>query len=358
MLLLAAGPLLAIVIAAPAGPDEGCPNARQVTDALQAHVAGALVGPDRGGGGPLRTDALRSVLEVPADGTVVRFSLVDARGDVQLRRTLQAPGRGRPAADCLALAETIATIVERYLSSVPYQARETEPPPPPPPPQPESPRSTPSVPPAPPEPPSGAPTVAAPATGAPPFDPDARAVRPYAGAGRRAPVDRGQSLYEARAGAELDLTRGPRRLATLVHLSAGQKERVNSYGQDRVPTGTASLHRVSAQAGLALGVEAGPGVIDLALHVGADLLFGEMSALSPSGAITSSTSSFRVTPTGELRVGYRVALGSHLFLRPQVGLGSAIVAYDIRRDPADSDYLFHTPKWFSTLGLDVGLVFR
>src|SRR5205814_1491950 len=65
----------------------------------------------------------------PADGTVVRFTLVDGHGDVQLRRTLPGMGRGRPVSDCLALAETIATIVERYLVSVPFQARETEAPP-------------------------------------------------------------------------------------------------------------------------------------------------------------------------------------------------------------------------------------
>jgi len=348
MLLLTAGPLLAIVIAAPAGPEDSCPSARQVTEALQAHVSGALIGPDHGGGGPLRTDTLRSVLEVPADGTVVRFSLVDARGDVQLRRTLQAPGRGRPAADCLALAETIATIVERYLSSVPYQARETEPPPPPaPPPPPPSP---------PPDGSSRAPTtIAAPAAPSPPADPGPRSFRPYAGGGWRAAVNRGQSLYELRLGSELDLTHSRQRLAALLHLSGGQPQQV-VFGD-----GSASLWRMSAQAGLALGWPTGPGVTEIALQLGIDLLLGKTSTnTTPGGGSTpSTTSSWQVAPTAEVRVGYRVALGPWLFLRPQVGLGSAIVGYDIRRTAADrGEPDIRTPTWFSTLALDAGFVFR
>src|SRR5438045_1179638 len=57
-----AGPVFAIVIAAPSGPEETCPNARQVTDALQLHVPGALVAPER----PSlesRPDVLRTVLD-------------------------------------------------------------------------------------------------------------------------------------------------------------------------------------------------------------------------------------------------------------------------------------------------------
>ena len=123
----ALAPVVAAPIIPPAGADDTCPNPRQVSDALQAHLPG-LVQP----GAQNRPDALRAVLEVPADGTVVHFSLMDARGEVQLRRSIPAPGRGRPPAECAALAETLAEIVERYLNSVQYQASETAPPPPPP----------------------------------------------------------------------------------------------------------------------------------------------------------------------------------------------------------------------------------
>jgi len=352
MLHLAAGPLLAIVIAAPAGPEDGCPSARQVTEAMQVHISGVLVGPDRGEGAPLRADALRSVLEVPADGTVVRFSLIDAQGNIQLRRTLQAPGRARPAADCLALAETIATIVERYLSSVPYQAKETEPPPPPPP--------SPPLPPSVGTPPAPA-TIVAPAAPAPPSDSGARALRPYAGLGWRGVPRHGESLYEVRLGSQLDITRGRDRLAALVHVSAGQSQHVDVLGQDnRTVIATASLWRMSAQAGLALGLPAGRGVIELALQAGVDLLRGETSPVLPPGAASLTTSSWHLAPTAEVRVGYRVALLPWLFLRPQIALGSAIVAYDIRRDAANQAEppIFRTPTWFSTLALDAGFVFR
>ena len=123
---------------------------------------------------------------------------------------------------------------------------------------------------------------------------------------------------------------------------------------------TASLWRLSAQAGLALGRPTGPGVIEIALQLGVDFLFATTSSFSVPGKTSSSTtSSSQFVPTAEVRVGYRVALLPWLFLRPQAGVGSAIVGYDIRRNAADrGDPDIRTPTWFSTLALDVGFVFR
>jgi hypothetical protein len=117
---------------------------------------------------------------------------------------------------------------------------------------------------------------------------------------------------------------------------------------------------MSAQAGLALGLTAGPGVLEIALQLGTDVLRGETTSVAAPGATPSTTtSSWQFAPTAEVRVGYRVALLSRLFLRPQVALGSAIVGYDIRRDPSDQGTpIFRTPTWFSTLALDAGFVFR
>jgi len=111
-------PLMGVLIAPPVGsqagavtgPEDGCPSARQVTDAMAARFPEVLALGD-GTGWPrgasatsAKAEVLRAFLDVPPDGTVVRFWLVDARGEVRLRRTLPAAGRGgQVAADCVAL---------------------------------------------------------------------------------------------------------------------------------------------------------------------------------------------------------------------------------------------------------------
>lgn len=318
-----ASPVFAIVVAAPSGPEDTCPNARQVTDALQVHVPGVLVAPDR----PsldARPDVLRTVLDLPADGTVVRFSLVDGRGDVQLRRTLPGLGRGRPVSDCVALAETIATIVERYLVSVSFQARETEPPPPP------APTPLPSE-----------TLVARPPESAPPADEPGRAARVYAAAAWRA-ASAGPSRFEAQVGGEVDLTRGARRLAALL------RGAVDEGQSGKIQGDAASLRRFSGRLGLSLSLPAGPGAFQLALEGGLDLFLAQTQG-------AASATSMRIAPVGEVGLGYRVTLLRHVFLRPQASIGFAILQYDAGRS---DEMVFHTPGIFSTFGLAIGAVFR
>lgn len=336
MLTNLAGPVLAIVIAAPSGPEDTCPNARQVTDALQAHVPGALVAPDR----PSlesRPDVLRTVLDVPADGTVVRFTLVDAHGDVQLRRALPGMGRGRPVSDCIALAETIATIVERYLVSVPFQARETEPPP--------------RV-----EPASAAATAQTVVVGeaaepSRPGDRSGAGARAYAGAAWRA-TSRGPSLFEAQVGGELDLTRGAQPLAALLRFAVDEGQLV------RMMNDAVALRRFSGRLGLSWALPAGPGAFQLAVDGGVDLFLAQTTFVV--NGTTTRDSSIQVTPAGELGVGYRVTLLRHMFLRPQASIGFAIFKYDARYvvSGGGDQVVFHTPGTFSTLGVAMGAVFR
>jgi hypothetical protein len=307
----------------PTGSDDSCPSARQVTDALQAHLPGQVIS-DKGLGTP-RTDLLRAQLDVPADGTVVRFSLTDAQGVVQLRRALPAPGRGRPVADCVALAETLAVIVERYFSSVPLETEETELPPPP---EPE-------------------PVVAVPPVVAAPRPPPAPGPSIFVGSAWRATPER-TTAFEFGLGATVNLTGGNVRLAGLLRLGIEQ-----SQGGD-FDSGVASLRRFAARAGLLVAIPAGPGTLEPTLELGADTYLGSATTA------THETQSLRPTPVAELQVGYRVALGSHLYLRPRAGGGFAIVRYQVVAvgpNDAQSD-IFKTPAWFSTLGLDVGLVFR
>jgi hypothetical protein len=310
----------AVWIVPPTGSDETCPSARQVADALQAHLPGQIQSADRGWGAA-RSETLHALLDVPADGTVVHFSLVDGRGDLQLRRSIPAPGRGRPLSECLALAETLAVIVERYLSSVPYQASETEPPP-------------------------------APADVPSPSRPDA----PSVAGGRSGSIFVGgtwqmssttPSLFEANLGGEIELTRSTRPLVAVLRVGADQENSVTRT------TVTASLRRFPARFGLLLRITAGPGAFEPALEAGVDLFRGHST-----DALTGLTDqALRFSPVVEGQTGYRVALGSHFFVRPRAGLGFAIVRYDVAVGGPQA-VVFHTPTSFSSFGLDVGAVFR
>ncbi|HEY4188562.1 MAG TPA: hypothetical protein VGP07_26060 [Polyangia bacterium] len=319
--VLAATP--AVAITPPSGSDDTCPSARQVTEALQAHLPGQIQAVDRGGVPP-RPDALRALLDVPADGTVVHFSLVDARGEVQLRRSIPAPGRGRPSAECLALAETLAVIVDRYLASVPYQAAESEPP---------------VAPPlaniaAPSPPPAGGPAAAG------------RATYVYAG-GAWQMSSSSQSVFEANVGVEVELTRSARPLVGFLRGGAAQDESVS------LSTGMASLRRFPARLGLFLELPAGPGSFEPTLEAGFDIFLGSSTdTVSDRGERAA-----RWSPVVGAETGYRVALGRRLFIRPRASLGFAIVRYDVAVG-GGNEVVFHTPASFSTFGLDAGFVFR
>lgn len=160
-------------------------------------------------------------------------------------------------------------------------------------------------------------------------------------------------MFELRLGGEVDLTRDTNRLAALLHTSASDGQPLPGSST----TISATLRRFSAHLGLALDVPAGPGDFEPALHVGVDLLWARTTTLSSPAAAPTSADSLRITPTAEVRVGYRVALSHLMFVRPQLGLGFAILWYDLRQGP-DGQPLFQTPTWFSTVGLEAGVVFR
>lgn len=323
-------PLLAFLIVAPAGPEDSCPNARQVTEALQAHVPGALASADQAAGPP-RPDLLRVVFDVVADGTVVHFSLLDVRGEAQLRRTLPAPGRGRSPSECAALAETFAEIVERYLSSIAFQAAETDGVSPPPPVADEV---------------VAAPTRAAPSAGGP------RAVSLFVGGAWLTSLD-GRAAVEGRLGAFVELSRSTVRLAALARTGIDQSEQVVQNDQMASTTDKVEVERFPFRLGLALEIPAGPGTLEPAVEGGVDLFRGTGS--SNGGAATQDA--LRVSPAVDLDVGYRIALSRHLFLRPRASIEWDLVRYDIIVGAAN-DVIFHTPGAFSTFGLDAGVVFR
>src|SRR5215471_933359 len=114
-------PLAAITIAPPGASEEGCPSPRQVSDGLTARLPGAVL-PAVEAAGPA---TLRVTIFDPPGGGI-RFQLTNADGETVLYRTLPPPP-GHPA-DCVALAETVALIVDRYLHEVGYEAPPLPPP--------------------------------------------------------------------------------------------------------------------------------------------------------------------------------------------------------------------------------------
>jgi hypothetical protein len=99
-----------------------CPEAALVAEALTARMPNIIAA----GEITSRTAVLGLTLS-QGGPTAVRLRLRDRNGAVVLERLLDttAPGGGRPpgrvAADCAALADTVALIVERYLRQIGYR---------------------------------------------------------------------------------------------------------------------------------------------------------------------------------------------------------------------------------------------
>jgi hypothetical protein len=319
---------VALVVAPPPpGPEDACPSARQVGEAMQARFPGALIAADPAAG-TSRPDALRSVLDVAGDGTVVRFALLDARGETQLRRTLPAPGRGRPIGECLALADTLAVIVERYLGGIAYDAGDTL-----------LPAATPAV---------SAPPPGLAAAGQP-----GRGVLALVGLGWRMPRGAGgeQGEVEARVGAQVELTRTAPRLS--VALSAGisppAETEVGSGDSNRIVT----VRRFPFRLGALLAVPAGPGWVEPTAELGADLF----AVSSTKGRIAPAWQEMGLGFGLQAAVGYRLKIAGALYLRPRASIGIAVLRYDIEVQNAP-DSLFTTPRGYASFGIDTGVLFR
>jgi hypothetical protein len=327
----AALPVFALLVVAPTGPDDGCPSARQVTEAMQARFPSSVLPADPASSQPgwsaTRPDVLRAILDIAPDGTVVRFSLIDARGDTQLRRTLPAPGRGRPPSDCVALADTLAAIVERYLGFISYESSEAD---------------VPIV-----RAPAASPAPSLPAAPAAPVALRPRAGLVLVGAGWRM-VSEGQSAPEGRVGAVLELTRSPRRVAGLltVGVSPGVSGSFTRDGQMR----NATLRRFPARVGALLELPAGPGLIEPALELGVDLLVLSL-ANGPESA------SFGVDTGVDAAVGYRLPMTRSLYVKPKAAIGLMIVRHNVFSDE-NSQPVFQTPRATASFGIETGVIFQ
>jgi hypothetical protein len=331
-------PVFAVLVAPPVGPDEGCPSARQVTDAMQARFP-ALVATAEQAQATGRPDLLRSQLDVAGDGTVVRFWLIDVHGDTQLRRALPAPGRNRPVPDCLALADTLAVIVERYLGTITHEGPEPEPP------------GAAILPLAATTGPLPPPTLPAP-------DLQRRPAMAVLGLGWRitpggSPV-RGQpsrGQIEGQVGIRLELNRSKPGL--WAQFTVGASGSVQADFNIRGEARTATLARFPIRLGASVALPLGPGWFEPAAEIAADFV----AISSPALDQIPASRSYRVGPGLEAGVGYRLRIAGPIHLRPRATIGFAIKTYDVGVQDAP-DTIFSTPRSYASFGIDTGVVFR
>jgi hypothetical protein len=326
VVLATAGPRL---VAVPSAPSNGCPNAAQVADALRARLPDAAV-PARMELWPSARDILRSVLEVAPDGTLVRFSLVDSRGEVQLRRSLPTAVRG-DADECIALAEALAAIVERFLDFPDYESR----------PDPSLAAPWPGL--------AGVgPTSLVGGTTANTRDPRHGGLSLYLG-GSLQTGD--QTDYAAHVGAELEV--GRLRVPIALTASLGWAlERVAVLATTR-----SALRRIPLRVGAATELSAGPGAFEPTVALGIDVIHVTGTTPQPSDSMVLVTEDWQTRPILEGAVGYRIAFGPRLFVRALGGAGVAFVRYEVTR-MGSAAVLQSTPRSYLTAGLETGMVFR
>lgn len=309
------------VLVAP-GPEDSCPSARQVAAAL-AERAPAL----QSARGPGSESALTLVLPAPGTNQEPSVSLIDRQGELRLFRTLARPGTPH-ASDCVALADTVAIIVQRYLEEVELPELEAA-------------RQSPAIrvpPPAPPPPPVVVPS---------PVRARARWDISLGIAQRLASQMAGLEPYDLRL--SLARTLGARMdsglLLRLWGGVSGWTERDWNGGHGdvvRVPSGLEVMWRramsaVELQFGLA-------GLLDCWI-LGARYQ-------------TNVQWDYRLAVAGALVGGVQVPLGKRLFLRVSLDFAVAALRYDYVDPRSGNGTAFSTPRVFGDAALAFGMSLR
>jgi hypothetical protein len=295
----------AIGVLAAAGPDDGCPSPRQLTEALAAHLGGSVLPL----GQPLGATALRLSVATDASG-VTRLDLVDPGGEMLLHRMLSPAERTR-GPDCPALAETAALIIERYWHEVGYDL----PPLPRPPPAPEpAPR-----------------TAALAATPVPP----ARAM-PSGWRWSVAAATEGRAGFGGSADVAALLAVGAERRFGL-RLSGG----VSNGTTVTSSIGVASFRRLPFRLGAYLPLRLGPGVLEPG--IGLDL--------EEWGSPSLCVGRVCLNPGADLALGWSIRSAHQVYLRVLAEAGAAV---GFRFVAPVNTVIWSTPSTYLDLGLELG----
>jgi len=310
------------VLVAP-GPEDGCPSARQVSAALSEHAPAA-----QRTRGPDSEASLTLVLPEPGTHQEPSVSLIDQQGMLRLFRILARPGAAN-ARDCVALADTVAIIVQRYLEEVEL-------------PDVEAPRKSPPIP------------VASPASANPPA-PVSAAPRLMTRARWDISLAISQRLASQMAGLEpyelrlsLARTLGARTdTGLMVRLwggVSGPTERDWNGGRGdvvRVPAGIEVMWRRAISA------------VELQLGLAGQLDFWILGARYQ----TNVQWDYRFAAAGAVTGGMQVPLGKRLFLRLSLDFAKAALRYRYV-DPNTNETAFSTPSVFGDAGLALGMSLR
>jgi hypothetical protein len=309
----------AIGVLAAAGPDDGCPSPRQLTEALSVHLGGSVLPL----GQPLGATAIRLSVATDASG-VTRLDLVDPGGEVLLHRMLSPTERSR-GPDCPALAETAALIVERYWHEVGYDL----PPLPRPPPAPEP------------------------------------ALRPLAlQVSAAPPVHAAPSSWRWSVAAVTEGRAGPGGSADVAALLAVGAERrfglrlsggvANGTTVTSSSLGVASFRRLPFRFGAYLPLHLGPGVLEPG--IGLDLEEIWVNVTSNNGLVDWRSPSLCVgrvcvNPGADLALGWSIRSAHHVYLRVLAEAGAGV---GFRFVAPDNTVIWSTPSTYLDLGLELG----
>jgi hypothetical protein len=305
----------AAVIAVSGGGRGDCPSVAEVVQAIAARLPGVSASATPS----VDPRALRLLLQARSSSSgppVLQVELRDAGGQVLLRRALPA-AEGRPA-DCVALADTVALIVDRYVAELDETVAPRPPPPPP----------------------------AAPLASLlppPPSEPTTDAAMVGGAAWRSA----GDPLEGFEALAGIDLQRAARERGAGASLTVG----IAPLAEGRWPNGRATLRRIPLRLGTYLSLAAGPGRLEPGLNLGVDALL--VNARRADG---SAHTDRNVSPNVEAALAYRLRGGDY-FARVGLAIGLA-VPYRLTGLGDGSDGAVSTPRTYARVGVETGFYFR
>jgi hypothetical protein len=314
-------PAYAVVVAAPSGPEQGCPSPHQITDALMARIPAVVVS----GSEASNPGVLKLAVSSGSGPDQLRIEMTDQGGEARLYRNLVVAEHNR--GDCAALAETVALIVDRFLHDLGYEAP---------------------------------PTLPAPLPG-----PDANLSRgPPPAASGPGRFDlfaggswRGASTEESdfELGFGLGLERGligRRFAATLTVGTSATRSATTTDGS------IVTLHRMPLRLGLWIPINAGPGQLEPGVRAGLDWLFSRLEPPPSGGAVLARTDrSYHV----ELALCYRVNMLRRFFARIGGAVGTGMGYYVNFTDGTPNgtrSQLFREPKTYIKSGLELGFSFQ
>jgi len=307
-------PAYAVVVAAPSGPDQGCPSPHQIADALMARIPAVVVS----GSEASNPGVLKLSVSGGTGSTPLRIEMVDQGGEARLYRNLTVSERGRN--DCVALAETVALIVDRFVHDLGYEAPPTIPAPLPPPDE----------------------NLARPP---PPVVSAASRFDLFAGGSWRGASSE-ESDFEVGFGLGFERGLAGRRFALTF---TGAMSATRSAPDDGY---VATLRRMPFRLGFWIPILAGPGQVEPGVRVGVDWLFTTVG----SSTVTGTNKTGSQTPVrGELALGYRLTVLRRVFVRigGAVGMGTG---YDWRS--GSNNRLFAESRYYVKTGLELGFSFQ